>query len=96
MTNEELIGEAFKWAKNALPPEPWADTHIVLRLAHALELATNPVTFGTEYGVRHFDSEGEAQDVWLAEDEHEARYEATEWGGIIMTRAVGPWGQSNE
>ena len=32
-----LIAEAREWAVKALPPSPWADNHIVLRLANALE-----------------------------------------------------------
>ena len=36
-TNKDLIEEARKWVESALPPSPWADTHIVIELANALE-----------------------------------------------------------
>jgi hypothetical protein len=46
---------------------------------------------GTEWGVLYPDITVDAQAVWLAEDEHEARYEATRWEGKMMKRTVGPW-----
>jgi len=44
-----------------------------------------------EWGVQFTDSTGEDHPVWLAEDEHEAFYEATNFDGKIMKRIVGPW-----
>lgn len=35
--SKALIEEARDWAERALPPSPWADNHIALRLASALE-----------------------------------------------------------
>lgn len=45
--NEELIAEARAWRKTALPPTPYGDGHIVLKLADALEAAAKPVTVNT-------------------------------------------------
>lgn len=38
----ELIEESRKWATSALPPSPWADNHIAVRLADALEAMLKP------------------------------------------------------
>jgi hypothetical protein len=86
MTNEELIGEAFKWAKNALPPEPWADTHIVLRLAHALELATTGSELTVEYEYRRVTSAGR-----IYFPTFESVPELNE-GELAQRRTLGPWG----
>jgi hypothetical protein len=90
MTNEELIYQARVLAFTARMDGSSSGARYD-ELADALELARNPATFGTEWGVRFLDSEGYEEPVWLAEDEYEARAEAMGHDGKMMTRTVGPW-----
>jgi hypothetical protein len=91
MTNEELIEEARETSRMEADGGDRGLGDLIDRLADALEAATNPVTFGTEYGVLFRDSEGYDEPVWLAEDEYEARAEAMGHDGKMMKRTVGPW-----
>jgi hypothetical protein len=38
----ELIARADEWARNALPPSPWSDKHIVFELIAALTATLKP------------------------------------------------------
>lgn len=52
-----LIAEARDWAERALPPSPWADNHIALRLADALEASVQAPALDVEKATsRHFGS----------------------------------------
>jgi hypothetical protein len=92
MTKEELIYQARERASLEVAFDgSFQIADLLVALADALEAATNPVTFGTEYGVLFRDSEGYDEPVWLAEDEYEARAEAMGHDGKMMKRTVGPW-----
>jgi hypothetical protein len=88
MINKELIAEARERASLEVAFDgSFQIADLFVALADALEAATAT----TEWGVLFRDSEGYDEPVWLAEDEYEARAEASGHDGKMMTRTVGPW-----
>lgn len=96
MSNEKLIVFAREQAFWHWGSGNKAVSVLLDEMANALEDCNCPEIpdSSVEWGVQYTDSTGEDHPIWLAEDEHEAFYEATNFDGKIMKRIVGPWEES--
>lgn len=83
----DLVQEARDWRNSALPPSPWGDTHIAVRLADALEPLLTPEHPGND-GEWQYRSVMASGQVFSGLADVEAWYPRET---IQRRRKAGPW-----